>query len=127
EATVPKITLITRKAYGGAYDVMASKHLRGDMNFAYPTAEIAVMGPEGAVNIVYRNPIAQADDPIAAKAGFVEEYRAKFANPYKAAELGFIGEVIYPRQTRARLVTSLWLLADKRLENPPKKHDNLPL
>lgn len=127
EATVPKITLITRKAYGGAYDVMASKHLRGDMNFAYPTAEIAVMGPEGAVNIVYRNPIAQADDPIAAKARFVEEYRAKFANPYKAAELGFIDEVIYPRQTRSRLVTSLWLLADKRLENPPKKHDNLPL
>ncbi len=127
EATVPKITLITRKAYGGAYDVMASKHLRGDMNFAYPTAEIAVMGPEGAVNIVYRNQIAAADDPIAARDRFVAEYRTKFANPYKAAELGFVDEVLYPRETRARLSRALWLLADKRLENPPKKHDNLPL
>ncbi len=127
EATVPKITLITRKAYGGAYDVMASKHLRGDLNFAYPTAEIAVMGPEGAVSIVYRNQIAAADDPMAAKDGFVAEYRAKFANPYKAAELGFIDEVLYPRETRARLCRALWLLRDKRLENPPKKHDNLPL
>ncbi|HEY8427212.1 MAG TPA: acyl-CoA carboxylase subunit beta [Sandaracinaceae bacterium] len=127
EATVPKVTLITRKAYGGAYDVMASKHLRGDLNFAYPTAEIAVMGPEGAVNIVYRNQIASADDPIAARDRFVAEYRAKFANPYKAAELGFIDEVIYPRDTRARLCRALWLLEDKRLENPPKKHDNLPL
>ena len=127
EATVPKITLITRKAYGGAYDVMASKHLRGDLNFAYPTAEIAVMGPEGAVNIVYRNQIVASDDPIAQKAVFVDEFRAKFANPYQAAELGFVDEVIYPRQTRARLASALWLLADKRLENPPKKHDNLPL
>jgi propionyl-CoA carboxylase beta chain len=127
EATVPKITLITRKAYGGAYDVMASKHLRGDLNFAYPTAEIAVMGPEGAVSIVYRNQIAAAEDPIATKDRFVAEYRAKFANPYKAAELGFIDEVLYPRQTRRRLVDAVWLLEDKRLENPPKKHDNLPL
>ncbi len=127
EATVPKITLITRKAYGGAYDVMASKHLRGDLNFAYPTAEIAVMGPEGAVNIVYRNQIAEADDPIAARDRFVQEYREKFANPYKAAELGFVDEVLRPRDTRTRLVGSVWLLKDKRLVNPPKKHDNLPL
>jgi propionyl-CoA carboxylase beta chain len=127
EATVPKITLITRKAYGGAYDVMASKHLRGDLNFAYPTAEIAVMGPEGAVNIVYRNQIAADDDPLRAKDRFVAEYRAKFANPYKAAELGFIDEVLYPRVTRKRLVDAVWLLKDKRLTNPPKKHDNLPL
>jgi propionyl-CoA carboxylase beta chain len=127
EATVPKITLITRKAYGGAYDVMASKHLRGDLNFAYPTAEIAVMGPEGAVSIVYRNQIAAAEDPIAARDRFVAEYRAKFANPYKAAELGFVDEVLHPRATRKRLVGSVWLLKDKRLENPRKKHDNLPL
>jgi len=127
EATVPKVTLITRKAYGGAYDVMASKHLRGDMNFAYPTAEIAVMGPDGAVNIVYRKEIADAEDPIATKTRFVDEYRAKFANPYKAASLGFIDEVLYPRLTRKRLVDSFQLLANKRLSNPPKKHDNLPL
>jgi propionyl-CoA carboxylase beta chain len=127
EATVPKITLITRKAYGGAYDVMASKHLRGDLNFAYPTSEIAVMGPDGAVNIVYRKEIAEAADPVAAKDRFVAEYRAKFANPYKAAELGFVDEVLYPRLTRKRLVDALFLLKDKRLDNPPKKHDNLPL
>jgi propionyl-CoA carboxylase beta chain len=127
EATVPKITVITRKAYGGAYDVMASKHLRGDMNFAWPTAEIAVMGPDGAVNIVYRREIDKAADPVATKAEFVEEYRAKFANPFKAAELGFVDEVLMPRATRGRLARALWLLKDKRLENPPKKHDNLPL
>jgi len=127
EATVPKITLITRKAYGGAYDVMASKHLRGDLNYAWPTAEIAVMGPDGAVNIVYRKEIAEAEDPVATKARFVDEYRAKFANPYKAAGLGFIDEVLYPRLTRPRLVDALQLLRDKRLSNPPKKHDNLPL
>jgi len=127
EATVPKLTVITRKAYGGAYDVMASKHLRGDLNFAWPTAEIAVMGPDGAVNIVYRREIEKAADPAAAKAHFVNEYRQKFANPFKAAELGFVDEVIAPRQTRARLARGLWLLGDKRLENPPKKHDNLPL
>ena len=127
EATVPKITVITRKAYGGAYDVMASKHLRGDMNFAWPSAEIAVMGPDGAVNIVYRREIEKAADPVAAKAHFVDEYRAKFANPFKAAELGFVDEVIHPRTTRSRLARALWLLRDKRLENPPKKHDNLPL
>ncbi|MBX3268823.1 MAG: acyl-CoA carboxylase subunit beta [Sandaracinaceae bacterium] len=127
EATVPKVTVITRKAYGGAYDVMASKHLRGDLNYAYPSAEIAVMGPDGAVNIVYRDEIAKADDPLAAKDRFVAEYRAKFANPYKAAGLGFVDEVIYPRLTRPRLIDALGLLANKRLENPPKKHDNLPL
>ncbi len=127
EATVPKVTVITRKAYGGAYDVMASKHLRGDMNFAWPTAEIAVMGPDGAVNIVYRREIDRADDPVAAKAAFVDEYRRTFANPFKAAELGFIDEVITPRQTRARIARALWLLRDKRLQNPAKKHDNLPL
>jgi propionyl-CoA carboxylase beta chain len=127
EATVPKITVITRKAYGGAYDVMASKHLRGDLNYAYPSAEIAVMGPDGAVNIIYRNEIAAADDPVAQKAKFVADYREKFANPYKAAELGFVDEVIYPRVTRQRLIDALFLLANKRLDNPPKKHDNLPL
>lgn len=127
EATVPKITVITRKAYGGAYDVMASKHLRGDMNFAWPSAEIAVMGPDGAVQIVYRRDIEKADDKVAAKAHFVAEYRAKFANPFKAAELGFVDEVIHPRTTRARIARALWLLRDKRLTNPPKKHDNLPL
>ena len=127
EATVPKVTVITRKAYGGAYDVMSSKHLRGDMNFAWPTAEIAVMGPDGAVNIVYRREIEKASDPAAAKAHFVNEYRAKFANPFKAAELGFVDEVIQPRTTRHRVARALWLLRDKRLSNPPKKHDNLPL
>src|SRR5207344_3037751 len=98
EATVPKITVITRKAYGGAYDVMASKHVRADVNLAFPTAEIAVMGPDGAVNIVYKNAIDKAADKDQARAQFVAEYRAKFANPYKAAELGFIDEVIYPRE-----------------------------
>jgi propionyl-CoA carboxylase beta chain len=127
EATVPKITVITRKAYGGAYDVMSSKHIRGDINYAFPTAEIAVMGPDGAVNIVYRKEIQAADDKDAAKARFVDEYRSKFANPFKAAELGFIDEVIYPRTTRLRLVRALEMLANKRDVNPPKKHGNLPL
>jgi propionyl-CoA carboxylase beta chain len=127
EATVPKVTVILRKAYGGAYDVMASKHIRADVNFAFPTAEIAVMGPEGAVNIVRRGEIAQAEDPVATRAAFVADYREKFANPYKAAELGFIDEVIYPRTLRARLHRSLELLKDKRDTNPPKKHTNIPL
>jgi propionyl-CoA carboxylase beta chain len=127
EATVPKVTVILRKAYGGAYDVMASKHIRADMNFAFPTAEIAVMGPEGAVNIVRRSEIMQAADPAKTRAGFVADYREKFANPYKAAELGFIDEVIYPRTLRARLHRSLELLKDKRDSNPPKKHSNIPL
>jgi propionyl-CoA carboxylase beta chain len=127
EATVPKVTVITRKAYGGAYDVMASKHIRADYNLAFPTAEIAVMGPEGAVNIVYRKEIVSAADPAAARARFVDEYKAKFANPYKAAELGFIDEVIYPRMLRSRLASALEILKDKRDKNPPKKHGNIPL
>jgi propionyl-CoA carboxylase beta chain len=127
EATVPKITVITRKAYGGAYDVMASKHIRADYNLAFPTAEIAVMGPDGAVNIVYRKEIQSAADPAATKARFVEEYKAKFASPYKAAELGFIDEVIYPRQLRIRLARGLSLLRDKRDKNPARKHGNIPL
>jgi propionyl-CoA carboxylase beta chain len=127
EATVPKVTVILRKAYGGAYDVMASKHIRADINLAFPTAEIAVMGPEGAVNIVRRGEIAQAADPDKARAAFVADYREKFANPYTAAELGFIDEVIYPRTLRARLHRSLELLKDKRDANPPKKHTNIPL
>jgi propionyl-CoA carboxylase beta chain len=127
EATVPKLTVITRKAYGGAYDVMSSKHVRGDVNLAFPTAEIAVMGPDGAVNIVYRQQIEDAADKDAARAGFSGEYRAKFANPYKAAELGFVDEVIYPRQIRKRLATCLEMLKTKRLDNPPRKHGNIPL
>lgn len=127
EATVPKVTIITRKAYGGAYVVMNSKNIGGDMNFAYPTAEIAVMGPEGAVNIVYRKEIEAADDKLAAKNLFVDEYRSKFANPFKAAELGLIDEVIYPRQTRARIIRTLAMLRDKRASLPGKKHGNLPL
>jgi propionyl-CoA carboxylase beta chain len=127
EATVPKVTVILRKAYGGAYDVMASKHIRADVNFAFPTAEIAVMGPEGAVNIVRRSEIAQSDKPEATRAAFVADYREKFANPYKAAELGFIDEVIYPRMLRLRLHESLEMLKDKRDSNPPRKHTNIPL
>jgi propionyl-CoA carboxylase beta chain len=127
EATVPKVTVILRKAYGGAYDVMASKHIRADMNFAFPMAEIAVMGPEGAVNIVRRAEIAQSDEPDRTRAAFVADYREKFANPYKAAELGFIDEVISPRTLRARLHRSLELLKDKRDTNPPRKHSNIPL
>ena len=127
EATVPKVTVILRKAYGGAYDVMASKHIRADVNLAFPTAEIAVMGPEGAVNIVHRLEIAQAADPDRARSDFVAEYRETFANPYKAAELGFIDEVIHPRTLRARLFRSLELLKDKHDENPRKKHSNIPL
>ena len=127
EATVPKVTLITRKAYGGAYDVMSSKHIRGDVNFAFPTAEIAVMGPDGAVGVVYRKEIEAADDAVKAKDAFVDEYRSKFANPFKAAELGFVDEVIHPRQTRPRICAALRMLRDKRDVNPPKKHGNPPL
>jgi len=127
EATVPKITLITRKAYGGAYDVMASKHIRADVNYAYPNAEIAVMGPEGAVNIIYREALLRAEDPAAARAQYIAEYRRTFANPYKAAELGFIDEVIRPRDTRPRLIQALRMLGNKRQENPPRKHGNIPL
>ncbi|MBC8131825.1 MAG: acyl-CoA carboxylase subunit beta [Deltaproteobacteria bacterium] len=127
EATVPKLTVITRKAYGGAYDVMASKHIRADLNFAYPTAEVAVMGPDAAVNIVFRDELANASDPVAARAKYLAEYREKFASPYVAAELGFIDEIIRPRDTRARLCAALSLLANKRDTNPPRKHGNIPL
>ncbi|MGA1847130.1 acyl-CoA carboxylase subunit beta [Deferribacter abyssi] len=127
EATVPKVTVITRKAYGGAYDVLSSKHVRGDMNFAYPTAEIAVMGPDGAVQILFAKEVAKADDPDAMKKRLVEEYRETFANPYRAAELGFIDEVILPEQTRPKLIQAFELLANKRQTNPPKKHGNIPL
>jgi len=127
EATVPKVTLITRKAYGGAYDVMASKHVRADINFAFPTAEIAVMGPEGAVNIIYREQLQQSADPEATRAAYVRDYRDKFANPYAAASLGYIDEVIRPRQTRAKIIAALRMLRNKRQQNPPKKHGNIPL
>jgi propionyl-CoA carboxylase beta chain len=127
EATVPKITVITRKAYGGAYDVMSSKHLRGDINLAYPTAEIAVMGAEGAVNIIFRNEIAKAKDPAAERARLTKDYERKFANPYVAAEMGYVDEVIEPATTRKRLIDSLEMLKNKRDTNPAKKHGNIPL
>ena len=127
EATVPKVTVITRKAYGGAYDVMSSKHIRGDLNYAYPTAEIAVMGADGAVNILFRKEITEAKNQEAKRKEFQEDYREKFANPYRAAELGYIDEVIEPSVTRQRLIRSFELLANKRQSNPPKKHSNLPL
>jgi propionyl-CoA carboxylase beta subunit len=127
EATVPKITVITRKAYGGAYDVMSSKHVRADVNLAYPTAEIAVMGPDGAVNIVFRNEIEKAKDKTKERERLVAEYRATFANPYKAAELGYIDEIIQPSDTRPRLIGALEMLQNKRDRNPPKKHGNIPL
>jgi propionyl-CoA carboxylase beta chain len=127
EATVPKITLITRKAYGGAYVVMSSKHIRGDINFAYPTAEIAVMGPAGAVNIVFRNELDGAEDPVKEKERLVAEYRRTFANPFKAAELGYIDEIIMPEDTRPKLIRALQILENKRDKNPPKKHGNIPL
>lgn len=127
EATVPKLTVITRKAYGGAYDVMASKHIRADLNFAWPTAEIAVMGPDGAVNIIYRNELAKADDPVARRTELADHYRETFANPFRAAELGYVDEVIFPRQTRAKLIRGLAMLANKVDTNPPKKHGNIPL
>ena len=127
EATVPKITLITRKAYGGAYDVMASKHIRADINYAWPSAEIAVMGADGAVNIIHRRALAQAKDPVRTKAELVAEYRKNFANPYRAAELGFIDEIIRPRETRAKIIRSLRMLRNKVDTNPPKKHGNIPL
>jgi propionyl-CoA carboxylase beta chain len=127
EATVPKVTVIARKAYGGAYDVMASKHIRADVSFAYPTAEIAVMGPEGAVNIVFRKELIAAKDPVAERARLVQEYRDKFANPYKAAELGYIDEVIKPEDTRPKVIRAFEMLRTKRQESPPKKHGNIPL
>jgi acetyl-CoA carboxylase carboxyltransferase component len=127
EATVPRITVITRKAYGGAYCVMNSRHIRGDLVLAWPTAEIAVMGPEGAVNIVFRKELEQASDPEALREKLIEEYRAKFANPYVAASRGFIDDVIEPHETRPRLIEALKALQNKRDTNPPKKHGNIPL
>ena len=127
EATVPKLTVITRKAYGGAYCVMASKHIRTDVNFAWPSAEIAVMGPEGAVNVLYRRELESAEDPAAQRALRVAEFREKFANPYIAASRGFVDAVIRPRETRPRLIAALATLATKRDRNPPKKHGNIPL
>jgi propionyl-CoA carboxylase beta chain len=125
EATVPKITIITRKAYGGAYDVMSSKHIRGDINYAFPTAEIAVMGPDGAVNIIFRNELKDKDQTKLTK--LVDEYREKFANPYKAAELGYIDEVIHPAETRKKICQALDMLKNKVDKNPAKKHGNMPL
>jgi len=123
ECTVPKVTVITRKAYGGAYDVMSSKHLRGDVNYAWPTAEIAVMGPKGAVEIIFREDIGNAEK-IAER---TEEYRKKFANPFVAGHRGFIDDVIRPHATRRRICKSLSILKDKKLENPWRKHGNIPL
>jgi propionyl-CoA carboxylase beta chain len=127
EATVPKLTVITRKAYGGAYDVMSSKHIRGDFNVAWPTAEIAVMGPKGAVEIIYKREIAEAPDPAAATDAKVEEYRQQFAHPYLAAARGYVDDIIDPRDTRPRLIDALQTLQAKRDRNPPKKHGNIPL
>ncbi len=127
EATVPKLTVVTRKAYGGAYDVMSSKHIRGDVNFAWPMAEIAVMGPEGAVNIIFRKELAQSEDIDLRRAELVSDYREKFANPYIAASRGFIDDVIEPRETRPRLVNALEMVANKRDANPAKKHGCIPL
>jgi propionyl-CoA carboxylase beta chain len=127
EATVPKVTIITRKAYGGAYDVMSSKHIRGDINYAWPTAEIAVMGPKGAVEVLFRKEIAAAENPTAVAEERQEEYREKFANPYIAAARGFVDDVIDPRETRARVISALDMLQNKRDSNPPKKHGNIPL
>ena len=127
EATVPKITVITRKAYGGAYCVMSSKHIRGDVNYAWPTAEIAVMGPEGAVDVVYRRELDEAANRDAARTQKIDEFRERFANPYLAAERGFVDAVIHPRETRKKLIQALEMLQNKRDKNPPKKHGNVPL
>jgi propionyl-CoA carboxylase beta chain len=127
EATVPKLAVITRKAYGGAYDVMSSKHIRADFNFAWPTAEVAVMGPEGAVNIVFRKELEEAPDPEARRAELISEYRERFANPYVAAERGYVDEVIEPRRTRGVLADALETALTKRERRPPRKHGNIPL
>ena len=124
---MPKVTVITRKAYGGAYDVMNSKHIRGDVNLAWPQAEIAVMGPKGAVEILFRKEIADSDDPQAATDARIEEYRETFAHPYIAAARGYVDDVIDPRETRPRLISALDMLRNKRDENPLKKHGNIPL
>jgi propionyl-CoA carboxylase beta chain len=127
EATVPKVTVITRKAYGGAYDVMNSKHIRGDLNYAWPSAEVAVMGPKGAVEIIYRKQIAEAEDPATVEEAFIEDYREKFANPYIAAARGYVDDVILPSQTRRKLIRGLAMLKNKVAQNPRKKHGNIPL
>ena len=127
EATVPKITVITRKAYGGAYDVMSSKHIRADLNLAWPSAELAVMGPEGAVNIIFRKELAEAKDPAARRAELVAEYREKFAHPYVAAGRGYLDDIIEPSLTRPRIINALEMLSNKRDSNPAKKHGNIPL
>jgi acetyl-CoA carboxylase carboxyltransferase component len=127
EATVPKLTIVTRKAYGGAYCVMSSKHIRSDVNLAWPSAEIAVMGPDGAVSIIFRKELAEAKDSVKRKEELVAEYREKFASPYVAAEYGFIDDVIEPKETRPRLINALEMLANKRDANPAKKHGNIPL
>ena len=127
EATVPKLAVITRKAYGGAYDVMSSKHVGADFNFAWPTAEVAVMGPDGAVNIVFRKELESAEDPEARRAELVEEYREQFANPFTAAERGYVDDVIAPRRTRPVLITALEASAGKRADPPRRKHGNIPL
>jgi propionyl-CoA carboxylase beta chain len=127
EATVPKLTVITRKAYGGAYDVMSSKHIRADFNFAWPTAEVAVMGPEGAVNIIFRKELEDADDPEARREELIEDYRERFANPYSAAERGYVDEVIEPRRTRPVLINALETAATKQEPRPRRKHGNIPL
>src|SRR6185312_1086571 len=127
EATVPKLTVVTRKAYGGAYDVMASKHMLADYNIAWPTAEVAVMGPEGAVNIIYRKDIANSPTPEERRQKLIDDYKAHFANPYSAAERGYIDDVIEPRQTRPKLIRALRTLQTKRVEQPKRKHGNIPL
>jgi propionyl-CoA carboxylase beta chain len=127
EATVPKVTVITRKAYGGAYCVMSSKHLRTDVNYAWPSAEVAVMGPEGAVNVLFKKELEAADDPVAERARRVAEFRDKFASPFVAAARGFVDEIIQPRETRRKLIVALATLSTKREKNPPKKHGNIPL
>jgi propionyl-CoA carboxylase beta chain len=127
EATVPKLTVITRKAYGGAYDVMSSKHIRADFNFAWPTAEVAVMGPEGAVNIIFRRELEDSDDPEARRGELIDDYRERFANPYVAAERGYVDEVIEPRRTRPVLADALETALTKRERRPPRKHGNIPL
>jgi len=127
EATVPKLTVITRKAYGGAYDVMSSKHIRGDYNVAWPTAEIAVMGPDGAVNIIFRKELSEAEDKVAKRAELTELYKEKFANPFVAASRGYLDDVIDPADTRIRLIEALAITRSKRDNNPPRKHSTMPL
>ena len=124
---MPKLAVITRKAYGGAYDVMSSKHIRADFNFAWPTAEVAVMGPEGAVNIVFRKELAEAEDPEARRVELIDDYKEQFANPYTAAERGYVDDVILPSETRRMLCEALAVARTKRVERPKRRHGNIPL